>query len=118
MTKELGAEGEALAAAYLEKEDYTIIERNWYCGRGEIDIIAKVHDVWVFCEVKTRRSQSTQQAFMNITARKREKMIAAAQHYLHEHELEDVEWRIDAIGVAILKGGQDKIDHVEDALDW
>jgi len=118
MQQSTGATGEAIAINYLKNKGYDIIEQNWHCRAGEIDIVARESDIYIFCEVKTRRSNSTQQAFMNITEHKAEKMIKAAQHYIHEHELEDVLWRIDAIGIALPKNGQAIIDHVEDVLDW
>lgn len=118
MTQDLGAEGEDLAADYLEQQGYRIIERNWHCRRGELDIIAKDGDVWVFCEVKTRRNVPAQQAFANITVRKRERLIAAAHDYMNTHDLEDIMWRIDAIGVVLTHSDPPVIEHVEDALDW
>ena len=118
MRKTLGAQGEALAVAHLQKKDYQIIEQNWHCSRGEIDIVARDGDVWVFCEVKTRRSQSTQDAFVNLTQQKQKKMILAGQSYVAEHDLEDALWRIDAIGIAIPRHGEAIIEHVEDVLEW
>ena len=118
MKKQIGTRGEALAVAFLENKHYEIIEQNWRCRWGEIDIVARDDEVLVFCEVKTRRAESTQLALVNITESKAQKMIAAAQHYLHEKELEDTLWRIDAIGVAIPRNGEAVIDHVEDVLDW
>lgn len=118
MRKQIGADGEAIAVAHLKAKGYSIIEQNWHCQRGEIDIVAQDSDTWVFCEVKTRRSASTQQALVNITPKKQERMILAAQTYIAEHQLEDVLWRIDAIAVAMPSSGQAIIDHVEDVLDW
>lgn len=118
MNNSIGAEGETLAVSYLKNKGYEIVEQNWHCLWGEIDIIAKNQSTWIFCEVKTRRSNTTQNAFVNITPSKRKKMIASAQQYLHEHNLGDAIWQIDAIGVAIMKNTAPKIDHVEDALDW
>lgn len=118
MAQAIGDKGEKLASEYLKKLAYDIVDTNWHCQWGEIDIIAKSDATWVFCEVKTRTNTTTQQAFMSITPAKQKKMIASAQQYLHEHNLDDVLWRIDAIAVAISKHNAPKIDHVEDALDW
>ena len=57
--KELGNIGEQIAAEYLENNNYQIIKRNFYCKNGEIDIIAKDNNEFVFVEVKTRRYQTT-----------------------------------------------------------
>lgn len=118
MRNKLGDRGEAIAVTFLLEKNYHIIAQNWHCQRGEIDIIAQDTATWVFCEVKTRRSVSTQQALVNITEQKRQKMILAAQQYLHDNALDDVSWRIDAIGIAIQQDGTPIIDHVEDVLDW
>lgn len=118
MKNQIGMRGEALAVDFLKKKQYVIIEQNWRCRLGEIDIVAKNDDELVFCEVKTRRAESTQVALVNITESKREKMIRAAQYYLDEHDLDEIIWRIDAIGIAIPENGEAIIDHVEDVLDW
>lgn len=118
MTHSIGKLGEDFAVAHLTACGYDIIERNWHCQWGEIDIVARTDSIWVFCEVKTRKNSTTQRALMNITPAKRKKMVLAAQQYLHEHDLDDAIWRIDAIAVAITNNGQPEIDHVEDALDW
>lgn len=118
--QQLGKQGEALAADYLEREGYVIQNRNWHCKRGEIDIVAYDDntETWVFCEVKTRRSNSTDKAFASITPQKQKKLITAVQIYLHAHDLDDVMWRIDAIGVAMRTHQPPMINHVEDALAW
>lgn len=118
MKNQIGLRGEALAVDYLKNKNYVIIEQNWRCRLGEIDIVVRDESVLVFCEVKTRRAESTQVARVNITESKREKMITAAQYYLNEHDLDDAIWRIDAIGIAIPRDGRAIIDHVEDVLDW
>lgn len=114
----LGAKGEKLAAQYLEKKEYTIITMNWRCRQGEIDIVAQHGEIYIFCEVKTRRSMTVQDALASITLSKREKFIKAVYHYLNAHELDEIVWRIDAIGIALPPNGKAIIEHVEDALDW
>lgn len=116
--RKLGDVGETLAITHLQDKGYRIVDTNWSCKRGEIDIVANDGETLVFVEVKTRRAQSTADSFVAITARKRKKLIASAQLYLHEHALDDVMWRIDAIGIALPKNHQPIIDHVEDALAW
>ena len=54
--QELGKEGEDFAADYLQKQGYEIIDRNFECKQGEIDIIAKEKNEYVFIEVKTRQN--------------------------------------------------------------
>ena len=117
-TRKTGDKGEAIARNYLVQHDFTIIETNWTTRFGELDIIAKQNDVYVFVEVKTRHSTNTESAFASITPTKREKMIKAVYEYIQDKNLDDIHWRIDAIAVALNRNQAPIIDHVEDAFDW
>lgn len=117
-TQKTGNKGEAIARDFLIQQGYTIIDTNWATRFGELDIVAKQDDIVVFVEVKTRHSINTESAFASITPTKREKMIKAVYQYLHEKDLDDIDWRIDAIGIALLHNQSPIIDHVEDAFDW
>ncbi len=117
-TQETGDRGESIAQHYLIQKDYVIIDTNWSSRFGELDIIAKQHDIYVFIEVKTRHSKNTESAFASITPAKREKMIKAVYQYIHDKNLDDIHWRIDAIGVALPRNQSPIIDHVEDAFGW
>jgi len=118
--QEIGQHGEALAVNYLRQHNYTIIETNWHCSHGELDIITQLNDLWVFVEVRTRRSHSTESAFASITPSKRQKLVDSVNLYLHEHKISASNWRIDVIAVALphSRSATPIIDHVEDALDW
>lgn len=117
-TQKTGNAGESIAHDYLVKKGYTILDTNWSTRVGELDIVAKQGEVYVFVEVKSHHSNNTESAFASITPAKRDKMIKAVYHYLHEKELDDVMWRIDAIGIALRRNQPPIIDHVEDAFDW
>ena len=117
-TQKTGNKGESIARDYLVQKGYTIIDSNWSTRFGELDIIAKKDEIYVFVEVKTRHSQNTESAFASITTSKREKMIKAVYQYLHDNNLDDMNWRIDAIGIALYRDQSPIIDHVEDAFDW
>lgn len=110
----IGAQGESLAIAYLLENDYRIITTNWRCQWGEIDIIAQKDDMVVFVEVKTCRGTSVERAFENISPQKMIKFIRSAYTYADMHTLS--QWRIDAIGVALLKGAPPQIAHEQDAF--
>lgn len=116
--KRLGNQGEELAANFLKIRNYQIIERQWTCQYGEIDIIAEHQTQLVFIEVKTCKGNNIELAFTNLTPRKQQRFINAVQTYLTEHELDNKVWRIDAIGVAIPPHGDPIIEHVEDAFEW
>lgn len=112
-----GQRGEHLARAYLHERGYTIVTTNWHCSQGEIDIIARSGETWVFVEVRTRHAATTAAALESIGSRKQQRMVAAAQRYLAEHQL-DASWRVDVIAVALPEAGLPVIEHYEDALDW
>jgi putative endonuclease len=101
----LGRRGEALAAAKLAALGYTIVARNYRCVHGEVDLIARAGDTWVFVEVRTRRGDRFGSPEESITPRKRAHLIAAAQYYLQANELADVPWRIDAVVVDLSANG-------------
>lgn len=116
--RETGNQGETLAAQYLESNGYQIIERNWHCRFGELDIVAKSGENLLFCEVKTVHGISTENAFANMTESKLKKLVKAIHHYLAAHSLEDSLWRLDLVAIAMPTKGNPVIEHLEDALDW
>ncbi len=118
-TRQTGKRGELLARNYLIRQGYTILDTNWTTRFGEIDIVAQFKGVYVFVEVKTRHSPNTESALASITAAKHDRIIKAVYQYLHDKGLdEDVDWRIDVIGIALNRSQTAAIAHVEDAFDW
>ncbi len=116
--KSLGKRGEQLATNYLQQLGYTIVTTNWRCSYGELDIIALKDEVLVFVEVRTRYAASTDAALESVKLRKQSRLQQLAYAYLAAHDMEDTEWRIDLIAVAIPYSGQPVIEHVENALEW
>ncbi len=114
---QIGHQGEQIAANYLVSQSYDLLDTNWHCDFGELDLVMRKQDIIIFVEVKTRRSTEAT-PLIAITPRKRERLIAAAHHYLAQHQLEDMTWRIDAVAVILHKNAKPLIEHVEDALDW
>ncbi|MBL8102595.1 MAG: YraN family protein [Anaerolineales bacterium] len=110
----VGAWGEESAGRYVEKRGLKIVARNIRTPYGEIDIIAQQGDVTIFIEVKTLTSSTNFFPEHNVTARKREHMQNAAQHYAAEHEIEH--WQIDVIAVEGKPGSEPIITHFENAL--
>jgi putative endonuclease len=111
-----GARAEALCAERMRRAGLRVIARNWRCRLGEIDLIADEAGVTVFAEVRQRSSRHFGGAAESITAAKRARLIAAAQHYLAGRSergcrfdvmlldadgpgsVEDIEWIRDAFG--------------------
>ena len=114
---DLGRRGEALAAEKLAASGYTLVAHNYRCSAGEIDLIARHGETWVFVEVRTRRGGAFGTPEESITPRKRQHLNAAAQHYLQEQNLGDVDWRIDVVAVELsAKGKLLRVDVLENAV--
>ena len=109
-----GATGEDLAAAFLEKKGYALLEKNWRFGHEEIDIIASNGSTLVIAEVKTRKSNFFGEPEEFVNRQKQRHLIKAANAYIEKKDL-DMEVRFDIISV-ILSGSEQKIFHIEDAF--
>lgn len=115
--KQLGSWGEGVAALHLEAKGYRIVQRNWRCARGEIDLVAQTGETLVFVEVKTRRGRAMGTPEEGVTPHKARKLLELGQHYLYEHDLDDVDWRIDLIAVELDAHGKLlRCDHILNAV--
>ena len=94
-----GAEYERKAAAYLETKGYEILEFNFHCRMGEIDIVAKDGEYLVFCEVKYRTTNTYGTPTEAISVRKKKHISKVAQYYLYQHGLQNVPIRFDVVGI-------------------
>jgi len=112
--RSLGVWGENIAAEYLQKKGMQIIERNFRCRLGELDIIARQGGYWVFVEVRTRSSALCGLPQESITATKIKKVRRLAQAYLAQKLLTDVDVRFDV--VAVYSAGKTTINHIENAF--
>lgn len=118
--KPLGAAGEALAASHLTGEGYAVLEKNWRCRLGEIDIIAAKDGMLVFVEVRTRSAASLGSfgtPLESITLRKRLTIRHCAQLYVQRHPEQPGRIRFDCIGVVLAGDGTPvRFEHVQDAF--
>ncbi|MDD9270268.1 YraN family protein [Paenibacillus sp. GCM10023248] len=116
--KQLGKLGEDLAEAYLCRLDYRILERNWRCRAGELDIVAEHAGMLVVVEVRTRRpSGRFGLAKESVDLRKQSKVREVVQHYLHRHRKYEQSVRFDVITVELTSdGSQPHIEHIEGAF--
>jgi len=114
-----GLAGEALAVRHLRAAGYEIIERGWrYGALGEIDIVARHRQDWVFVEVRARRFAEPGAALESIGRRKQAQVIRLAQAYLNSHHLIDVPWRIDAVAIAFSRTAPPQVEIIENAIGW
>src|SRR5690349_16856926 len=100
----LGAYGERIAARRLVAEGMAVVDRNWRCVDGEIDLVLRDGDVLVFCEVKTRRSAAYGHPLEAVTPVKAERLRRLAVRWVDEHGVQPGGMRIDVVGV--LLGGR------------
>ncbi len=97
--REVGKEYEAKAVVYLKSLGYEIIECNFRCRQGEIDIIAKDGNYLVFCEVKYRKTRKAGEPAEAVTSAKKRRISQTAMYYLHRYGLQDMPCRFDVIGI-------------------
>jgi putative endonuclease len=102
----LGRTGERLAAEALIRRGYCIVEQNFRCSYGEIDLIAEDGHDLIFVEVKTRRGNTYGLPEEAVTIRKQHKIIQVASYYLDLHACSERSWRIDIVAVQLSEGGR------------
>jgi len=115
--REFGLWGENIAANYLKKNGYEIVDRNVYTKYGEIDLVVRQGHCTVFVEVKTRSSTSFGLPEEAITEQKQVHLLESAQAYLQMHPKLSGDWRIDVIAVQRFSHDQEpEIVHFENAF--
>lgn len=102
----LGRTGERLAAEKLISCGYQILERNFRCRYGEIDLVAEDGQDLVFVEVKTRRGDAYGRPEEAVTLRKQRKILEVASYYLSLHECFERSWRVDVVAVQLSVSGK------------
>lgn len=115
-SRETGAAGERLAAAYLEKKGYIIAERNYRCIFGEVDLIARDGNTIVFIEVKSRRSKEFGDPESSVGRTKQIKLSKIALAYLNERNFENQSARFDVIAILLRRNGNE-IRHIQNAFE-
>jgi len=99
--RDTGILGENLARDFLAKNGYQILETNYRCPEGEIDIIARHEDTLVFVEVRTKKSQQFGSPEESITPTKMARLRTVAAHYGQTHSNLPPLWRIDVIAIVL-----------------
>jgi len=115
--RDTGILGEKLARDFLKKRGYRILETNYRCSHGEIDIVARRKDYLVFVEVRTRTSLDFGSPEESITPVKQERLKATAWCYQQERGGLPPLWRIDVVAVVLDQQGKVlRIGHLENAV--
>jgi putative endonuclease len=114
----LGALGERLAAAHLESKGYRIVDRNWRCPEGEVDLVAERDGCLVFVEVRTRRGDAHGSPEESVTAAKAARLLAVAAAYIQAHPDAPADCRIDLVAVELSPQGRlMRVEQVEAAVE-
>lgn len=109
---DLGRLGEQLAAEYLQQAGIRILDRNWRCADGELDIVAAERRVLVACEVKTRSGVTFGSPLEAISRRKQARLRRLAVSWIQAHGVLFDEVRVDVIGLVRDRAGHFTIEHV------
>jgi putative endonuclease len=112
-----GKEGEKIASAYLEKNGYEIIEINFRCPIGEIDIVAKEKNDLVFVEVKTRKSIALGYPEQAVGIRKQKKMSQLALWYMQKRKIADTNARFDVVAITLIHDNNE-VRLIQNAFDF
>ncbi len=108
----LGAYGELLAARFLSRQGLVLLDHNWRCPEGEIDLVLRDGRTLVLCEVKTRTSNDYGTPHEAIDRRKVDRMRRLAGCWLRAHTAHPDDIRLDLVAVIVPRVGVPEIDHV------
>lgn len=110
-----GRLGEELALRYLVERGYTLLARNWYHGKIELDLIFENQGVIVFVEVKLRHPDTLVEPHLVVNKAKQRKMVKAADAWLKERD-QTAESRFDIVAILLEPGQPPQIDHIPGAF--
>lgn len=108
----LGRRGEEIAARHLVAGGMVVLDRNWRCELGEIDLVLRDGAVLVVCEVKTRRSSAYGSPLEAVTPAKLQRLRRLAARWMRERRVRSEHVRIDMVGVLAPRAGGVVVDHV------
>lgn len=113
----LGRAAEDAAAAFLERAGLEIVARNVRFSEGEIDLVCRERERWVFVEVKARQARWGDGPGAAVAWQKQRRLVRLAQHYLKWRRLGDVPCRFDVVAVTIAEDGAPLVRHLPGAFD-
>ena len=112
----LGAYGERVAVRALTDAGLQVLDRNWRCREGELDVVARDGDALVFCEVKPRTGTGFGHPAEAVTAGKRRRLRHLARAWLTDHDQHAPDLRFDVVGVHVPPSGPPQVTHLRNAF--
>jgi putative endonuclease len=108
----LGRYGERVAARHLTARGMVVLDRNWRCDAGEIDLVLREGDVLVFCEVKTRTGTAYGHPLEAVDVVKTDRLVRLAERWMEERNVVAADVRFDMVGVVRALRGAAAVEHV------
>ncbi|MGQ9693494.1 MAG: YraN family protein [Thermodesulfobacteriota bacterium] len=112
----LGKIGEELAVAHLKKMKYKILERNYKCPLGEMDLVARDKNTLVFIEVKTRKTKDFGGPAAAVDLHKQRQLSKVALHYLNQKKLNNIPARFDVVAIELI-GSTPQVEVIPNAFE-
>lgn len=109
---QVGKYGERLAARRLAEEGMVLVDRNWRCELGEVDLVLLEGDVLVVCEVKTRTTAAYGHPLEAVSTAKGARLRRLAARWVAEHDVRPAGIRVDLVGVLLAERGAADVEHV------
>ncbi|MEO0443110.1 MAG: YraN family protein [Pseudomonadota bacterium] len=118
-TKQSGDHAEAIAKQFLERQKLQVVEQNYRCRQGEIDLVMKHKHCLVFVEVRCRKNSRFGSAIETIDTRKQRKLIRAALHFLSKNKgFANYSCRFDVIGIEYDQAQQSRLAQDNCHIEW
>lgn len=114
--RELGARGEAIVARWYEARGYRVLDRNWRCRHGELDLVLGLDAVVVFCEVKTRRGTGFGAPAEAVSRTKQQRIRSLSIMWLRDHDVRAPTLRFDVASVLAPHGETPSVTVLESAF--
>lgn len=108
----MGQHGESVAARHLVEQGMVVLDRNWRCRAGEIDLVLRDGSTLVICEVKTRSSEACGSPLEAVSSTKVERLRRLAAAWLQDHGVRPADVRLDMVGVLRPRSGPSQVEHV------
>lgn len=112
---QLGRAGEDMAAGHLRRQGYEIVDRNFRCNEGELDVVARRDGLLIFCEVKTRRENRWGEPSEAVGWDKQRRIRRLAAHWMRLRTPGPVEVRFDVVSI-VVRRGRAELTHIADAF--